>query len=277
MLASVLNDHLPGAGPVPISLAVAVIVLARYLVFAGGALVATLLFRRHLASRRIQPVPFTSEQMRREFLNSLSSVVVFALVGLAVFRLNEAFGILALYKQPDQYGGFWFWLSIPVALLVHDFYFYWAHRFMHLPGVFERVHKVHHLSTNPSPLAAFAFHPLEAVVEAMGFVLILVVVPMHPLAFLIVSTLMIVINVIGHLGYEIYPKALLSLPGGKFANTATSHNQHHRTFNYNYGLYTLMWDRLFGTLHRRYEDTYASVTGNARTPTEIPSSQKGTY
>ncbi|MEZ6011577.1 MAG: sterol desaturase family protein [Hyphomonas sp.] len=277
MLASFLNDHLPGAGPILIGLAVAMIVLGRYILFAGGALAATFLFRRHLSSRRIQPVPFTSGQMRREFLYSLSSFVVFALVGLAVFRLNEAFGILALYKRPDQYGWLWFWLSIPVALFVHDFYFYWAHRFMHLPGVFEFVHKVHHLSTNPSPLAAFAFHPLEAVVEAMGFVLILVVVPMHPLAFLIVSTLMIVINVIGHLGYEIYPKGLLSLPGGKYANTATSHNQHHRTFNYNYGLYTLVWDRLFGTLHRRYDETYASVTGSARTQSEISPSQKGTY
>ena len=43
-------------------------------------------------------------------------------------------------------------------------------------------------------------------------------------------------------------------------NTATSHNQHHRTYRYNYGLYTLIWDRLFGTLHPRYAETYAAAT-----------------
>ena len=268
MLANVLNEHVTGVGPIVIGLLVAVIVLGRYLLFAGGALAAITLFRKPLESRRIQPVPFTRRQMRREFLYSLSSFAVFALVGLAAFRLNEAFGIFALYRQPDQYGWLWFGLSIPAALLVHDFYFYWAHRFMHLPGVFERVHKVHHLSTNPSPLAAFAFHPLEAVVEALGFIVILIVVPMHPIAFLIVSTVMITINVVGHLGYEIYPRALPSVPGGKLVNTATSHNQHHRTFTYNYGLYTLIWDRLFGTLHPRYETTYARITGRIGNPAE---------
>lgn len=275
MLANFLKDYAPEAGPILIGLVVALIVLGRYLFFAGGALAMTYLFRKPLASRRIQPVPFTTRQMLREFLYSLSSFVVFALVGLVAYRLNREFGIFALYKTPDQYGWLWFWVSIPVALLVHDFYFYWAHRFMHLPGIFERVHKVHHLSTNPSPLAAFAFHPLEAVLEALGFIVILIVVPMHPFAFLIVSTLMITINVIGHLGYEIYPKALLSLPGGKFFNTATSHNQHHRTFNYNYGLYTLIWDRLFHTVHRRYEATYAAITGPAPLQTDPSTSQKG--
>jgi sterol desaturase/sphingolipid hydroxylase (fatty acid hydroxylase superfamily) len=43
-------------------------------------------------------------------------------------------------------------------------------------------------------------------------------------------------------------------------NTATSHNQHHRTFSYNYGLYTLFWDRLFGTLHPRYSETFDTAT-----------------
>ena len=50
--------------------------------------------------------------------------------------------------------------------LMHRRAFYWMHRFMHLPGIFKAVHKVHHLSHNPSPWAAFSFHPLEAIIEA---------------------------------------------------------------------------------------------------------------
>ena len=275
MLTSILKDYAPGAGPLLIGLAFAVLILLRYLIFAGGALTLISLFRNPLRHRRIQPLPFTSAQMRREFFYSLSSFLVFALVGFTAFRLNEAFGIFAIYRTPDQYGWWWFALSVPVALLVHDFYFYWAHRFMHLPGVFERVHRVHHLSTNPSPLAAFAFHPLEAVIEAMGFILILVVVPMHPLAFLTFSTVMITINVLGHLGYEIYPGALQSMPVRRLLNTATSHNQHHRAFNYNFGFYTLVWDKLFGTMHPRYEATYNAVTSRAPASPQPATSEKG--
>jgi len=37
---------------------------------------------------------------------------------------------------------------------------------MHHKKLFRWFHLVHHQSTNPSPWAAYAFHPLEAVVEA---------------------------------------------------------------------------------------------------------------
>ena len=275
MFASVLRDHMPEAGPLLVGLAIALVALGRYLIFAGGALGIITLFRRPLRFRQIQKIPFTSTQMTREFLYSLSSFIVFASVGLAGFRLNETVGFFAIYKVPDQYGWVWFALSVPVALLVHDFYFYWAHRFMHQPGIFERVHRIHHLSTNPSPLAAFAFHPLEAVIEALGFILILTVVPMHPLAFLIVSTLMITINVIGHLGYELYPSGLQASAFGKFLNTATGHNQHHRAFSFNYGLYPLVWDRLFKTTHPHYEATFDALTARQSAGPDSPLSDKG--
>lgn len=34
---------------------------------------------------------------------------------------------------------------------------------------------------------------------------------------------------------------------GKYVNTSVAHNLHHPKFHGNYGLYTLTWDRLFGT------------------------------
>ena len=36
-------------------------------------------------------------------------------------------------------------------------------------------------------------------------------------------------------------------------NSATAHNLHHRAFRSNFGLYTLIWDRLFGTIDPRYD------------------------
>ena len=43
-------------------------------------------------------------------------------------------------------------------------------------------------------------------------------------------------------------------------NTSVAHNLHHKRFNGNYGLYTLFWDRLMGTLRNDYDATFEEVT-----------------
>jgi sterol desaturase/sphingolipid hydroxylase (fatty acid hydroxylase superfamily) len=206
-------------------------------------------------------VRFSRAQLVREALWSCSSIVVFALVIVLTVYLDRRFGVMQLYTGIDGPGWIWFWLSIPVAILMHDLYFYASHRFMHLPGVYERVHRVHHLSTNPSPLAAFAFHPVEALIEIAGVVLIAIILPMHTAAFAVFTLIVLVTNVLGHLGHELFPPGFERSALGRVVNTATSHNQHHRTFAYNFGLYTLVWDRLFGTVHPGYGRLFARVAG----------------
>jgi len=46
---------------------------------------------------------------------------------------------------------------------------------------------------------------------------------------------------------------------GKWVNTSTNHNQHHQYFKGNYGLYTLIWDRVFGTIRSDYEQHFESI------------------
>jgi sterol desaturase/sphingolipid hydroxylase (fatty acid hydroxylase superfamily) len=70
---------------------------------------------------------------------------------------------------------------------------------------------------------------------------------------------MIIYNVYGHLGYEIYPKWFSRHPLGKWINTSVNHNQHHQYFKGNYGLYFLFWDRLMGTIRKDYEDQFEAV------------------
>ena len=75
-----------------------------------------------------------------------------------------------------------------------------------LAKLFKYFHLIHHKSTNPSPWAAYAFHPLEAVIEASIIFLIVWLIPYHRTALLAFLTFMITYNVYGHLGYELYPK-----------------------------------------------------------------------
>jgi len=152
-------------------------------------------------------------------------------------------------------------------LLIHDTYFYWTHRAMHSSALYQWVHKIHHLSMNPSPWAAYAFHPLEAVVEAGIVVVFAFVIPVHPLHISLFLLIMMIYNVYGHLGYELYPNRFSRSRVGKWINTSVNHNQHHQFFTGNYGLYFLWWDRWMGTLRKDYDKQFEEVkmrlpTGN---------------
>jgi Delta7-sterol 5-desaturase len=260
MLAESLSANIGLTPWIGVPVFVALLIGMRYAIFAGGALVLLTVFAKPLSGRRIQQGAFTRAQLLREAGYSALSILVFSAVFVVVFGLDWRFDFLKVYRDIEAHGWMWLAASVPVAILIHDLYFYWAHRAMHLPGVYDRVHKVHHLSTNPSPLAAFAFHPVEAVVEALAIVVIAAIIPIHPIALVATGLYSIATNVMGHCGYELLPRGLAQHPMFGWINTATSHNQHHRTYAYNFGLYTLIWDRLFGTLHPRYVALYDRTT-----------------
>ncbi len=209
-----------------------------------------------LAHRRIQPRRPSRKALAREIRYSIATAMIFATVGLATYHLGRA-GILRITERIASWPA---WAaSIAIAIVVHDAYFYWTHRAMHHPRVFRLVHRVHHLSTSPSPWAAYAFGPLEALVAALIVPLLLLVVPMHPSALAVFLAYMIVMNVIGHLGIELYPRWFATSRWTRWYTTSTHHNLHHRDFHGNYGLYFTYWDRLMGTQHAGYEETFANT------------------
>ena len=130
---------------------------------------------------------------------------------------------------------------------------------MHHPKLFKYFHLVHHKSTNPSPWAAYAFHPLEAIVEASIIFLIVFLIPFHKTALLTFLLFMIFYNVYGHLGFELYPKGFHKHRIGKWINTSVNHNLHHRHFEGNFGLYFLFWDRWIGTVRADYDSSFDQI------------------
>jgi len=216
-----------------------------------------------LEHRRLQRRRPSNKALRREVRYSISTAMIFATVGLATYHLVRA-GVLHMYPRVDRYGWPYWFASIALAIVIHDAYFYWTHRAMHHPWLFKRVHRVHHLSTSPSPWAAYAFAPAEALVNALVFPLILLVVPMHELAAFTFLVYMIVMNVIGHLGIELYPRWFAKSRWTGWCSTSTHHNLHHRDFHGNYGLYFTHWDKLMRTEHAEYQQTFAAVTSAPR-------------
>lgn len=232
----------------------------RYLLLAGLAwILGYILFKRRWLHRKIIGCFPAGSEVQREMLYSLSSLVIFGIVG-AITLTAARYGWTRLYWDIDTYGWGWFWGSIVCTIFLHDAYFYWSHRLMHHRRLFRRFHRIHHLSHNPTPWAAYAFGPLEALVHAGIFPLAVILMPIHPFAFATFMGWQILNNVLGHTGYEFYPRGLMKTGLKLFLNTPTNHAMHHEKMRGNYGLYFNIWDRLMGTNHTDYEQRFLSVT-----------------
>ncbi len=236
---------------------ISTIIILRYLLIAGiFFLVFYVVRKKYWTHRRIQKRLPKNQQYWQEIKYSLSTMAIFSLIGLVIITFKA---YTQVYQNVGDYGWGYLLLSFPLTLIIHDAYFYWTHRLMHHRKLYRIVHRTHHLSHNPSPWAAFAFHPLEAIVEAGIFPLLVFTLPLHPIVIFSFLLTMMVLNVIGHLGYEIYPKNWTKHWFGKWQNTSTHHNMHHELVQGNYGLYFNWWDRWMGTNHTKYLERFDEV------------------
>lgn len=236
-----------------------IISVVRYFVLAGiPFLIFYKLFPRLFSRNKIQSRIARKKDFIREILHSVQSSLIIAGMGL-LFLKTSLREYTQVYDQLGQYPFWWIPLSVLLGLVIHDTYFYWMHRTVHHPSLFGVIHKVHHQSVNPSPWASYSFHFLEAVLEALVAPIILLLVPMHPLVLILFSLIAFIINVYGHLGYEIAPIWLRYTLLFEIFVTSTFHNMHHAKFRYNYGLYFRMWDRIMGTEHPYYVREYDKI------------------
>ncbi len=198
---------------------------------------------------KIQPKSRHKAIPKAELLYSLSTLFVTALWGAVLFWIYKQ-GFLRIYTEINGAAGYAYMVfTIFISMVIHDAYFYLAHRLMHTRKLFHYVHAVHHKSMNPTPFASFSFHPIEAFFEVFFLLPLLLILPMHPYAIFIFLFLTFFFNVAGHLGHELNPAGMWEKWWGRWLTTPTHHNLHHQLFNCNYALYYRHWDRMFNTLH----------------------------
>jgi lathosterol oxidase len=215
--------------------------------------------KKRLSHRFIQKRYPKASKLWYEFKYSMSTIIIFALIGTSIFTV-KSLGYLQIYETIEEFGWFYFFMSLAIAIIFHDFYFYWTHRWMHHPKIYKYVHKVHHMSTNPSPWAAYSFHPFEAIVQALVFPILLVALPLHPTIIFVFLIYTILRNVLGHLGYELFPRGFTKNKLLNWHTTTTHHSMHHQYFNSNYGLYFSWWDKWMKTEHKAYNESFDKVT-----------------
>ncbi len=231
----------------------------RYFMVAGAIFILFyIVFRKWMLHRKIQQKFPDWKDYRRDIFYSAISMCIFATIGVMTFTILEPY--TNMYYDINEHSKWYYAFTFVWMFFLHDAYFYWSHRFMHLPKIYKYVHLIHHKSTNPSPWTAYAFHPLEAVMEALIIPLIAFSIPVHHHALTYYFLFQIVYNVYGHLGFEIFPANMSRNPLGKWFNTSVAHNMHHKFFVKNFGLWTTLWDRAMGTMHPKYEELYEKTT-----------------
>ncbi len=224
------------------------VLAGRYLLLAG---VSYLLFYRpgikRLKRFKIQPGPPKDKQIRNELKYSFSTIFIFSGAGILAYFLFIN-GHTTLYRNINDHSIAWLLVSLVGILFLHDTYFYWTHRLLHTRWFFRKVHTVHHRSVNPTPLAAYAFHPIEALIESLFIFPVILLFPVHIYIFLLFIFLTLLMNVIGHLGFEFIPIKWRQGFFGKWLSSSTHHNLHHQKSRKNFGYYFTIWDRLMRTL-----------------------------
>lgn len=218
-----------------------VAMLTRYFGFAGIM---------YLICKKTKKQPLASThspetQITRDIAWSVISTVIFALVGVWLI-IQWQKGNTRIYFDVSQYGVLYLIVSLPLLLFLYDTYFYWSHRLLHHKKLFSRFHKAHHQSRIPTAWTSFAFHPVEAMVQALILPILLMTIPVHMgvlVAFLLTMTFFGVFN---HLGYEFLPRYLEAKLG---IITATHHHIHHQKVTQNYGLFFNFWDIAMKTEH----------------------------
>ena len=222
------------------TLAMIVIVALRYLAVSGAFALAT---------SRVRPGLYAGlgPQIRREIGWSLFAAALYGLpAGIVAWGWQEH-GWTRIYSEWDALPLWWLPLSLFVYLFVHDTWFYWTHRLMHRPRWFKVMHAVHHASRPPTAWAAMAFHWTESLTGAIVIPLLVFLVPIHVAVLALVLTVMTVMGVTNHMGWEMFPRALVHSRLGGWIITASHHQRHHEEYRCNYGLYFRIWDRLCGT------------------------------
>lgn len=222
------------------ALAMSGIVAVRYAATSGGFAWLT---------QRVRPGHYSKlgPQIGHEIRWSLWSALIYGIpAGVIAWgwqehgwtRIYTDWGALPLWYLP---------LSVFAYLFAHDTWFYWTHRLMHRPHWFRIAHAVHHDSRPPTAWAAMSFHPIEALTGAVVIPALVFLIPIHVAMLGLVLAIMTLMGVTNHMGWEMFPRALVHSKFGEWVITASHHQRHHERYQCNYGLYFRFWDRLCGT------------------------------
>ncbi len=236
------------------------IVFLRYTVLSGAYHWFFLIHGRKRYRKRLlnEKLP-DKKQMIKEIKWSGVSSLVFAVSGTIMVVMWQN-GYTSIYTDLHAFSLLYLPVSLIAAMLIHETYYYWLHRWMHKPKIYRLIHKVHHDSIKTSSWTSFSFHPVESILQALIIPLIIIFLPMHVVVLLFMLVLMTVSAIVNHAGIEVYSGTSTGIKSWRWLIGAVHHDLHHRQFRYNFGLYFTFWDRWMHTESPDFEIIFKNKT-----------------
>lgn len=193
-----------------------------------------------LFASRLLPKGYVARvDLRREIATSVWSLLTMTAMSVAP-EMGVQLGYSKVYHNVSDHGIPYLLLSPFLFLAFSDCLIYFLHRGLHHRLLYKYLHKPHHSFIHTSPFAAFAFHPVDGWVQGIPYHIFGFLFPMHGVMHLAS------LAVVSMWTINIHDRVTLGIPG---VNGAAHHTIHHTTFKSNYGQYTTLWDKLFGTFH----------------------------
>lgn len=164
------------------------------------------------------------------------------------------------------YAGFWLWERGLIQISYHfssrifidtlflflsmDLLMYLFHIIIHKTFLYKKLHGLHHEAVNPEPIDLFVLHPLETLGFGALWLMLLLLFKLNIYGIIIYLIINVLFGMIGHLGMEPVPLKIRELPVIKYLGTSSFHHWHHKDEQSNFGFYTSLWDRIFGTFRK---------------------------
>ncbi len=133
--------------------------------------------------------------------------------------------------------------EVIALLLLMDLLMYFFHFAAHLPFIYKILHGKHHEHVSTNFLSLFVLHPFETIGFGLMMLALLIGYDFSVISISVYLMLNLTWGTIGHLNREFFPVSFDRF----FVGTTRFHNQHHLDESKNFGFYTSVWDRVFGT------------------------------
>ncbi|KAF5092736.1 hypothetical protein D0Z03_002716 [Geotrichum reessii] len=190
---------------------------------------------------------FLKNQIRMEIKLALSAIPFMSLL-TAVCFVFELAGYSKLYWDLDEYPRWYLWFQYPLFIMFTDFGVYLIHRGLHHRVLYKTLHKPHHKWIVSTPFASHAFHPVDGFLQSLPYHIFPFVFPLQKLSYILLFIIVNVWTVMIHDGEYLARDPII--------NGAACHTVHHLYFNYNYGQYTSLWDRIGGSYRKPDPELY---------------------
>ena len=232
---------------------------------AGGLHLYFYTFSRQGKKLRYDPRPLMKRGKQFTLGGQVKDNIFWTLAsGVSIWTAYE---VLMFWAIANGYAPMLQWATNPIFFIAlfliiplwESFYFYWIHRFLHIPFFYKHVHALHHRNINVGPWSGLSMHPFEHLIY-LGTVLIHWVIAAHPVHILYHLQYYTLTAATTHTGFE----ALLVKDQSRLQLGTFHHQMHHRYFECNYGSIEIPWDKVFGSFHDGTEEAGERIKGRRK-------------